>query len=248
MKVQRTKKGNLIVGDKHTFNSAVTGVLLGGGCFDRHRLIKGPENASKKGPRWNRTVLRIGHCLEYEEYLNWKIALINPYIDNYSIYEKTKKIGSKVFKGLEVFIRHRKNFHYRYKDFYIGGTPNKQNRISGAKKIVKENVLNRTNNLTIAIWYMDDGSLYTYKRGSCVYRALSLHTDGFSEEECYLIKSFFQCRYDVDFNVNHNGTTDRMKDYGFKLRANKKESVDRFIDVVKPFVSDVLCMNYKLPL
>lgn len=248
MKVQRTKKGNLIVKDRHTFNSAVIGMVLGDGSFDRFRLIKGPENRSKKGPFWNRTVLRISHKLEFEEYLNWKITLINPYIDNFSVYKKVKLVGEREYRGLEAVLRHRKNFHYRYKDFYIGGGPSNGNRICGARKVIKERTLNRTNDLTIAIWYMDDGSLHTYKRGSCIYKCLSLHTDCFTEEECYLIKSFFHNKYGVDFNVNHNGMTGKKLDRGFKLRMHKKESIDAFIDVVKPFVSDVKCMNYKLPL
>jgi len=248
MKVQRTKKGNLVVRSKYDFNCAVIGMLLGDGCFNRFKLIKGPEKKSKKGPLWNRTELRITHKEDSKEYLDWKIELIKAYVDNVSIYNTIKKMGTKIFKGYDAYIKHRKNFHYIYKDFYIGGKPSINNRISGAKKIVKKSILNRLSPLSIAIWYMDDGSLHTYKRGEFTYRTVCLHTDGFTKDECNMISEYFCKKFNIKFNVNHNGMIDKFKDYGYKLRCHKKEDVSTFIDVVKFFVEDVECMNYKLPL
>ena len=59
MKVQRTKKGNLIVGSKHAFNSAVIGMILGNGSLIRKHLSVGPLSRSKKGPTWNQTDLLL---------------------------------------------------------------------------------------------------------------------------------------------------------------------------------------------
>jgi len=249
MKVQRTKKGNLIVKSKYDFNCAVMGMILGDGCLNRFRLMsKGPEGRFKKGPLWNRTELRIAHKADHREYLDWKISLINAYIDGVSIYDKSKIINGKTFLGYDAYIKHRKNFHYLYKQFYVGGRLSTGNRITGAKKVVKQRILNRLSPLSIAIWYMDDGSLHTYKRGESVYRTLSLHTDGFTKDECIMISNYFLDKYNIKFNVNHNSTTSKDKDYGYKLRCHKKEDINRFIDIVKFFVEDVKCMNYKLPL
>lgn len=248
MKVQRTKKGNLIVKSKYDFNCAVMGMILGDGCFNRFKLIKGPEERSKKGPFWNRTELRIAHKAAFREYLDWKISLITSYTDSVSIYDTSKIIDDKVFLGYDAYIKHRKNFHYLYKQFYVGGKPSTGNRISGATKIIKQSVLNKLNDLSIAIWYMDDGSLYEYKRGIKTYRTITLHTDCFTFEEDELIKNFFKNKYNVHFNINHNGMTDKSKVYGYKLRCNKAEDINTFINVVKFFVEDVKCMNYKLPL
>ena len=247
MKVQRTKKGNLIVQSKYDFNCAVMGMILGDGCLNRFRLMsKGPKNRSKKGPLWNRTELRIAHKADHREYLDWKISLINAYIDDVSIYDKSKIIDGKTFLGFDAYIKHRKNFHYLYKQFYVGGRLSTGNRISGATKIIKQSVLNRLNELSVAIWYMDDGSLHTYKRGNNIYRSLSLHTDCFTYQECELIVGFFMDKYGIEFNINKNGmTTDKNR--GFKLRTSKRQNIENFMDTVRFFVEDVKCMNYKLP-
>jgi hypothetical protein len=247
MKVQRTKKGDLIVKNKYDFNCAVIGTLLGDGSLNRFRLKNGPDNKTKKGPLWNRTELRIFHKEGFKEYLDWKITLMRAYIENVSIYEKTKEMNGKVFKGFDAHIKHRKNFHYMYRNFYVGGKPSTNNRISGAKKVVKQKILNRLSPLSIAIWYMDDGSLYEYRRGDKVYRTISLHTDCFTFNACKLIKEYFENKYNIHFNVNHNGMTDKSKDYGYKLRCNRKKDIELFIDIVKEFVEDVKCMHYKLP-
>lgn len=247
MKVQRTKKGNLIVQDKHSFNSAVIGMLLGDASLDRFVLKEGPKEKSKKGPFWNRTVLRFGHKKDSNEYLFWKINLIKSYIDIFSVYGTTKHMDDKVFYGNEAFLGHRKNFHYLYKDFYLGGSLSTNNRVSGAKKVVKSNILSRIDELSLAIWYMDDGSLCTYSRHGKTYRTLALHTDSFSYEECVSIQKMFYDKFSVEFHVNHNGMTDKALDYGYKLRTHKAESVFNFIELVYDIVCDVSCMRYKLP-
>jgi len=248
MKVQRTKKGNLVVRSKYDFNCAVIGMLLGDACFNRFQFTRGPEGKSKKGPAWNRTELRIYHKEGFKEYLDWKIELIKAYIDEATIYEKVKKMKNDVFKGYDAYIKHRKNFHYMYKNFYVGGSPSTNNRISGAIKIVKQSILNRVNPLSVAIWYMDDGSLYEAdRRGYTKNRTISLHTDCFKYNEVEMIKQMFEDRFDIGFNIHHNSTTDKSKDYGYKLRTGKKDNIFKFIDLVEYFVKDVKCMNYKLP-
>lgn len=246
MKVQRTKKGNLIVKSKYDFNCAVIGMLLGDGCLNRFRLTKGPEGKSKKGPLWNRTELRIMHKAAHREYLDWKIELIKAYIDGFSIYDKKKVIDDKEYFGYDAYIKHRKNFHYLYRNFYVGGKLSTNNKISGAVKVVKKSILNRINDLSVAIWFMDDGSLYEYKRGNVIKRDLSIHTDCFTHTECELIRDFYLDKYSIDFNIHKNGMT-KAQDRGFKLRTSKKENISLFFDVVSSFVEDVKCMNYKLP-
>lgn len=249
MKVQRTKKGNLVVRSKYDFNCAVIGMLLGDGCLNRFMLTsRGPKNRSKKGPLWNRTELTIEHKEASKEYLDWKIELIKAYLDDVKIYPAHKIINDVRFNSYVACLKHRKNFHYMYKNFYVGGHLTDRNRVTGAKKIVKQSILNRLSPLSIAIWYMDDGSLHTYKRGEYTYRTLCLHTDGFTKDECIMISEYFNDKYNVKFNVNHNGMTDKSKEYGYKLRCNKKEDIANFIDIVKFFVEDVKCMKYKLPL
>lgn len=249
MKVQRTKKGNLVVRSKYDFNCAVIGMLLGDSWCNRTILTsKGPENRSKKGPFWNRTELLIEHKEASKEYLDWKIELIKAYLDDVTIYPHYKIIDNVRFDSYCAHLKHRKNFHYMYKNFYVGGHLTDRNRITGAKKIVKQSILNRLSPLSIAIWYMDDGSLHTYKRGEHVYRTLSLHTDGFTKDESIMISEYFDKNYGIKFNVNHNSTTPKDKDYGYKLRCHKRDDIDSFIDIVKFFVEDVKCMNYKLPL
>jgi len=247
MKVQRTKKGNLIVKDKHTFNSAIIGMLLGDASLDRFVLKSGPEIRNKKGPHWNRTVLRFAHKKDFNDYIFWKINLIKPYIDSFSVYGKTKSMENKIFYGNEAFVKHFSNFHYLYKDFYIGGEISTNGRVSGAKKVIKDNIVSRINELSLAIWYMDDGSLHTYFRGDKIYRTLCLHTDFFSYSECEKLQKMFYDKFSVEFNINHNGMTDKSLDRGFKLRANKSESIFNFLEPIYDLVYCVPCMRHKLP-
>ena len=246
MKVQRTKKGNLVVVDKYSFNCAVIGMLLGDASLRRYVRKTGPESCSKKGPFWNTTNLCFEHTKEKEQYGYWKVELVKAYINNFSICDKVKKIEDKTHYGTQFLLRHRKNFHYIYKKFYCGGEIN-NNYVIGATKIIKDSVLSRVNDLSLAIWYMDDGSLYTYHKNGHTYRTLSLHTDCFTYEECEKVQNMFYDRFNIEFNINHNGTTDKKFDRGYKLRCHKSDSVFNFLELVYDYVCDVPCMRYKLP-
>ena len=84
----------------------------------------------------------------------------------------------------------------------------------------------------LAIWYMDDGHLH--KRDHSV----RLSTDGFQKYEV----EYLRLALKTNFNIE---TTIRKNTKGFLIYV-RAESTKIFMEIVKPFIIDIKCMNYKL--
>lgn len=99
------------------------------------------------------------------------------------------------------------------------------------KKDITQNWLDKLSPLSIAVWYLDDGSLN--KR----YHTIVLCTNSFSREGQQLAVNYFRDRYDIHacLEPRRNGQT--------VIRINASES-RKFMDIVSPYVPP--CMSYKL--
>jgi hypothetical protein len=104
------------------------------------------------------------------------------------------------------------------------------------KKSINIGWLDQINEISLATWYMDDGSISYGQKDSQRPRAL-LHTEGFSETDNDLIIKKLKELFDLD------AVKQKYRGYfGIRLNADSAES---FWELVAPYV--IPCMRYKLP-
>ena len=181
----------------------------------------------------NNNVYKLSHCIEQSDYLQWKINLLNNngirnnglkyYTSSYG-YNKNKIV---VYTQLNIipFVKVLRRVFYK---------PN--------KKIGNRKLLNRLNSLGIAIWYMDDGHINIRKdksgrpMGFYIKIATCLPKD-----ELQIIIDYFKEVWDINFYMFHEG---KQKD-SYSLCCGTAEGL-KFINIVKPYVSQVPSMIHKI--
>lgn len=220
------KKGRLLVQSKHQVNGALIGTMLGDSTM-HHYLIKKDSDLSWR--KRSRIQFSMTHCEKQLDYLLWKESLIRAYIKFGKLIEDNSKIDKKYYKKTSL-VASTKNLIYLYEKFY-----------RGERKVVTTKLLNRLTPLGLALWFMDDGSLipHSYKNGKIYALKLRLHTSNFNLFEHGIMKSWFSDKLNVDFNIGKD------REY-YILSTGKKESIINFIELIKPFVNLVPCMQYKI--
>lgn len=181
----------------------------------------------------NNYVFKIAHCKEQKDYLEWKIKQLKDNgIRNNGIksYIKTKGFNTGVpvyYTQLNIipFIKVLRRVVYKYK------------KIIGNRKL-----LNRLSAKEIAIWYMDDGHLNIRKdkngRPMGFYIKISTCEP---KEEIQTIIDFFKEQWNINFYMFHEG----KKEDSYSLCCGTKEGL-KFIEIVKPYVSQVPSMVHKI--
>ena len=181
----------------------------------------------------NNYVFKIAHCKEQKDYLEWKIKQLKDNgIRNNGIksYIKTKgfNIGVPVYYtqlNIIPFIKVLRRVVYKSK------------KIIGNRKL-----LNRLSAKEIAIWYMDDGHLNIRKdkngRPMGFYIKISTCEP---KEEVQTIIDFFKEQWNINFYMFHEG----KKEDSYSLCCGTKEGL-KFIEIVKPYVSQVSSMMHKI--
>lgn len=86
--------------------------------------------------------------------------------------------------------------------------------------------------VSLAVWFMDDGSLSTSKK------TVTISTHSFSRDENNLLVDCLRCNFNLQVNLNYDS-----KGYRLYIPVN---SISRFKKLVIPYIHPV--MMYKLPL
>ena len=180
----------------------------------------------------NNYVFKIAHCEQQKDYLEWKVKQLKDLgIRNNGIksYIKTKGYNTGVpvyYTQLNIipFIKVLRRVVY------------KEKKIIGNRKL-----LNRLSARELAIWYMDDGciNIRTNKGRPCgFYIRISTCEP---KEEVQTIIDYFKEQWNINFYMYHEG---KKKD-SYSLCCGTKEGL-KFIDIVKPYVSQVNSMIHKI--
>lgn len=180
----------------------------------------------------NNNVFKIAHAESQKDYLEWKIKQLNEFgIRNNGIksYIKTKGYTINVpvyYTQLNTipFIKVLRRVCY------------KEKKIIGNRKL-----LNRLGAREIAIWYMDDGHINIRKdkgRPCGFYIRISTCEP---KNEVQIIIDYFREVWDINFYMFHEG---KQKD-SYSLCCGTKEGL-KFIELVKPYVSQVPSMIHKI--
>ena len=181
----------------------------------------------------NNNVFKIAHSESQKDYLEWKVKQLKEAgIRNNGIKSYIKIKGYKT--GVPVYYTQLNTIPFikvLRKVFY------KEKKILGNRKL-----LNRLDAKGIAIWYMDDGHINIRKtkdgRPMGFYIKISTCEP---KQEVQTIIDFFKEQWDINFYMFHEG----KKEDSYSLCCGTKEGL-KFIDIVKPYVSQVPSMVHKI--
>lgn len=169
-------------------------------------------------------------CIEQLNYRLWK-------------YKQLKNLDFKIntnYKYPKISSHCNIYFTDLYHKFYIN-----KNKI---KTITSENIKLLTPPIGLACFYMDYGTLIidsTKRKNNSFYifPRITLCTLSFSEKENIIIKKHLSKTFGIETNIKHRNDEKKAV-----LEINKKYEIIKFIDIVKPYVSQIHCMLYKINL
>ena len=180
----------------------------------------------------NNNVFKIAHSESQRDYLEWKVKQLKEAgIRNNGIKSYIKIKGYKT--GVPVYYTQLNIIPFikvLRKVFY------KEKKILGNRKL-----LNRLDAKGIAIWYMDDGHINIRKdkvRPCGFYIKISTCEP---KQEVQTIIDFFKEQWNINFYMFREG----KKEDSYSLCCGTKEGL-KFIDIVKPYVSQVPSMIHKI--
>ena len=177
-------------------------------------------------------VYKICHSIEQEDYLKWKIKLLNENgIRNNGLKYYTSSCGYNIGKtvcytqlNIIPFIKVLRRVCYK-----------------GKKIIGNRKLLNRLSAQEIAIWYMDDGHInirVNHGKPCGFYIKISTCEP---KSEVQTIIDYFREVWNINFYMIHEG----KKEDSYSLCCGTKEGL-KFIDIIKPYVSQVPSMIHKI--
>ena len=176
-------------------------------------------------------VYKLCHSIEQEDYLKWKIKLLNENgIRNNGLKYYTSSCGYNIGKtvcytqlNIIPFIKVLRRVCYK-----------------GKKIIGNRKLLNRLSAQEIAIWYMDDGHInirVNHGKPCGFYIKISTCEP---KSEVQIIIDYFREVWNINFYMIHEG----KKEDSYSLCCGTKEGL-KFIDIIKPYVSQVPSMIHK---
>lgn len=181
--------------------------ILGDGCI----------KADKGSPNKN-AYLSISHTISQIAYVEFQNSVMKDFIKR-EMYYYEKRPNRQDMCGFRT-ISHPL-FTDLYKKFY-------PNRV----KTISNQWLNRLTPFSLAIWYMDDGSI---AQGNHVMR---ISTESFSYQEHLLIQKYFAKKWDISADIKPS-----PKKGKFLLSFRAKER-DKFFKLIEAYI--IPGMRYKL--
>lgn len=160
------------------------------------------------------------------QYLVWKMKALKSLVGTFGIsyQNKDKRDAWKSKMRIHTWSLSQTYLHHLYNDFYRNGV-----------KVVRLNVLRRLTPMSLAVWYMDDGSI-VYQRDT-IY-AVRLYTNGFTVEDNQIIIDYMNESWGIKFDI----LCDKRSNTYF-LNARKIEA-DKFLALVSPYIHG--SMKYKI--
>lgn len=160
--------------------------------------------------------LKIEHCDAQKEYLNWFYHELRIWIPS-EPYTKVK--NGKVYVGVRTYSH--KAFSSFGKAFYSQG-----------KKVIPKTFDKLLTPLSLAIWFMDDGSFKSTK-----HRTYVIHTLGYRKSELEDVQKILLKKFNLHTSL-HN-----QKGKYWRLYI-QSQSADKFKELIEPYI--LPSMKYKL--
>ena len=168
--------------------------------------------------------LKIRHCIQQKEYLEWKHRLLK---ENGISVSDIYYMNNNGYGAYE-FYTHSYDFIKTIRKYLY--TPN--------KNIAQIKQLKKFTPLGLFIWYLDDGGLSQLKNKDGYIRGNNLILNTMLPRESnQIIIDYFNEYWNIRFR--------QSKNHGkYRLECGTKEA-RKFINILKPFIPQVPCMGYK---
>jgi len=137
------------------------------------------------------------HGPSQKEYIEWKFRELNNIspINSLKLRINKDKKRNKVYESYRFYTRANSCIESIIKIFYFSG-----------KKEINREILDNMSDLSVAVWYMDDGYTDWGKRfrdnGIKAKEVYSFCTDSFSKESNNIIIDWFKAKYNIDSYLN----------------------------------------------
>ena len=104
--------------------------------------------------------------------------------------------------------------------------------------------------LSIAIWYLDDGSYCKYLNHPEKPGSLRIYTYT-SYDINKIIQKFFIERYNISFNIKFKSPNDLKKNPNYNpsltyLITETKSNIENFLNIVRPYANEIKSLQYKI--
>ena len=177
----------------------------------------------------NNHSLYMRHGGKQLSYVDEKVEYISKYLTPTSLRSSTDN------NGFDYRYAYYNNYilQYLYKNIYINN-----------KKRLTKTIMNRFNEITLAMMYMDDGCLVLRRdmKYDDVYKSreiyLSVHS--FTVDEVKMLQNQLRLRWGVNFHLSYDKGLPR-------LWCNTQNTL-KFLEIVAPIVKEFPTMHYKLDL
>ncbi len=161
--------------------------------------------------------LKIEHSVFQREYLNWLYKELQTWV------RMTPKLRSK----------NNKPFSYHFSTYSHELLREYGNQLyKNKRKIIPERIEELLNPLSLAIWFMDDGSLKSNKHNTYI-----IHTLGYKREELERIQKVLSEKFGIETKLH------KQKGKYLRLYILSK-SAKKFKEIVSPYI--IPSLAYKL--
>lgn len=164
------------------------------------------------------------------DYLKYKKSVFNDEskITNCGIMGFSKVNVYKSSLGVDAFIDQEIR-----KDWFINGV-----------RTLTDNVINRLNEISLAFWYLDDGSI-TYRNDQKTAYWVRLATNDYTLEENNKLVNMLKDKFDIKATL-HKDKINKKGEQMYNIAITSTEESNKFFDLIYKYVCD--SMNYKLPI
>lgn len=156
-----------------------------------------------------------------QEYRQWKMHNIN-------------SLSFRIEKDVHLKSPSHPVFTNFYNQFYI----------NGQKTITKDNIKLLNHPIGLMCLYLDDGTLTIYadktRKTISIIPSISIATLCFSQHECEIICNHLYDQFELKFSI-----VKPRSSKGCSIKLNRIEEIKKFLNIIKPNVMSISCMEYK---
>ncbi len=164
--------------------------------------------------------LKVEHSYKQKEYVNWLYNEFKNWVRT-KPKEKTKKVWGKVHKNYGFCTYgHRLLGNYQ-SDFY-----------SEKKKVIPDKLFKSITSLSLAVWFMDDGSIKSNR-----HKGIFLNTQSFIQKDVKKLQNVLQNKFGISSTTRKDGLNEQIYLGG--------KSGEEFIKLIKPYI--IPSLVYKIP-
>lgn len=203
------------------FSDSIEGILLGSILGDGSLTL----NKGYVSPRFS-----FRHSLKQLEYFNWKVEMLKDISSERSTWNQITNDNEFSREG-EVKLRFQSRALPELTKLY--------KLVSvGNRKVIKRKFLNLLSPISLAIWWMDDGSIISNQRKGVFC------TDSFSLKEIEILQRYLKVVWDVNTNIGNTSKSNFGSRRYVRLFISSTEELKKFFRIILPFIK-VKEMLYK---